>query len=615
VIFRHYSEERSGPRACGESDECVSSLLVHFQKEFFMQNQRRDFLKITAAGAAGLALARVDKAFAAWPTTGTLAVNPTISNMRVVSCYDTRMLKTALTSMTFAAENAAVDTAQVQANMDAMAMQLANQPTADAAWKAIFSSSKAWAATKVAIKVNTIEPKNMARLAVVQKFCNIFAGFGVLPANIIIYDGNTTYGAGISNYTPYFSTTDTTKTLAAVSSYNSLLGGTANAAIPGGNPATAACSADIANGTIDILVNIANNKGHSDFGGATLSMKNHFGTFAPNHGALPDYVFNINKSDAILGGTPIRQQLCFIDSIIANKASNTGTPEVAPCYLIMGVFGPAVDYLTVKQVREAVMGCTHDESLVTSYLTTFGYATTDPVWIVVPPANVGGSADGGTGTGGTGGAGGAGGGAGSSGAGGAGGSSGTSMAGGAGGRGGTSGAGGGRTGGTSGSAGAGGGGTSGSAGGGGTSGTGGAASSGSSGSAGGGGTSETGGAASGGTIASGGATSSASATSGGGGSGGMGGVATSVASASGGSTATGGTSARSGTTVRSAGGSVGSAGTTGTPGTTVNTGKSGGGCAVAGGDRRATRWGTMLAFGAVVAAKLRRLGSSGDRSS
>jgi len=46
----------------------------------------------------------------------------------------------------------------------------------------------------------------------------------------------------------------------------------------------------------------------------------------------------------------VRQQLCFIDSIIANKASNTGTPEVSPCYLIMGVFGPAVDYLTVKKV-------------------------------------------------------------------------------------------------------------------------------------------------------------------------------------------------------------------------------------------------------------------------
>ena len=27
-----------------------------------------------------------------------------------------------------------------------------------------------------------------------------------------------------------------------------------------------------------------------------------------------------------------------------------------PCYLVMGVFGPAVDYLTVKNIREAVLG-------------------------------------------------------------------------------------------------------------------------------------------------------------------------------------------------------------------------------------------------------------------
>jgi len=40
-----------------------------------MQKQRRDFLKITAAGAAGLALTRADRAVAAWPGTGTMAVN------------------------------------------------------------------------------------------------------------------------------------------------------------------------------------------------------------------------------------------------------------------------------------------------------------------------------------------------------------------------------------------------------------------------------------------------------------------------------------------------------------------------------------------------------------
>ena len=533
-----------------------------------MQEQRRDFLKITAVGAAGLALARADKVFAAWPTTGTLAVNPTISNMRVVSCYDTKMMKSTPTAMTFAAENAAVDSARLQANMDAMAMSLANETTADAAWKAIFRSSKPWASTKVAIKVNAIESRNMARVAVLQKFCTVLAGFGVLPANIIIYDGQATYTGGASNYTSFFSLTDTTKTPAVVSNNNSALGGTVSAAIPGGSSGT--CTAAIANGTIDILINIANNKGHYLMGGATLSMKNHFGTFAPKHDI--NYLFNINKSDAILGGTPVRQQLCFIDSLLANKTSNVGTPEVMPCYLIMGVFAPAVDYLTVKKVREAVMGCTHVEATIDSYLTTFGYATTDPVWVVVPPADGGTSADGGTGAGGAGGAGGGGGTSGSSGT-------------------------GGRGGGASGSTGAGSGGTSGSAG---------ASSGGSSGST---------GAGSGGATATGGATGSGGATSGGGGAAATGGTATSATSAAGGSTMTGGTSAATGTTARSAGGSAGSSGTTQTTGTKAAGGKSEGGCSVAGGDRSATHWGAILAFGAVVAGKLRRLVSGSDRSS
>jgi hypothetical protein len=572
-----------------------------------MQKQRRDFLKITAAGAAGLALARTNRAFAAWPSTGTLAVNPNISNMRVVACYDTKMMTTP-TSTTFAPENAAVDSARVQANMDAMAMQLANQPTADAAWKAIFRSGKAWASTRVAIKVNTIEPMNMARLAVLQKFCTVFAGFGVPAANIIIYDGNSTYGAGISNYTSHFSTTDTTKIQAVVSSLNTALGGTTNAPLPDGS--SAACTADIANGKIDVLVNIANNKGHTLMGKATLSMKNHFGTFAPKHDN--NYAFSINKSDAILGGNPVRQQLCFIDSLLANKRSNTGSPEVMPNYLIMGVFGPAVDYLTVKKVREAVMGCTHDAATIDSYVTSFGYATTDPVWVVVPPAGGSTNADGGAspdgaggsggtsgaadaGAGGTGGAAGRGGG-GTSGGGGRGGG-GTSGAAGASG-GGTSGAAGSSAGGTSGGGGKGGGGTSGAAGasGGGTSGAPGANAGGTSGATSGGG---------GGTIASGGTTS-------GGGAGGAGGTATSAPLASGGVAMTGETSAGAGSAVSAAGGSGGA--TEPTSGA-VNAGKSGGGCDVAGGKRRATGWGAMLAFGAVVAEKLRRLLSDSDRSS
>jgi hypothetical protein len=449
----------------------------------------------------------------------------------------------------------------------------------------------------------------MASVAVIEKFSNVFTGLGVLPANIFIYDGSSLGAAGIPTLASYFSATDTTK-IPGVVGNNSILGGTTNAPIPGGS--SAACTANIANGTIDILVNIANNKGHNLAwtGSTTLCMKNHFGTFPPTHDL--NYMFNINKSDALLGGTFVRQQLCFVDSLLAISGKmNTGSPDKQPNYLIMGVFGPAVDYLTVKKVREAILGSTHTDATINSYLTTFGYATTDPAWVLVPAASgaacAGGADGGGGGAGGSSDAGGAGASGGASGSGGA--RSGrTSAAGGAGnggqsgsggvGSGGASGSGGARSGGTSGAAGAGGGGTSGvgGRGGGGTTGAAGP---------GGGGTSGTTG------VNTGGTTSNSSATFAGGGTGGRGGVATSAPLASGGSTATGGTSAGAGTTVSSMGGSTG---TTEAERGAVASGKSGGGCNVASGGRKATGWGTILAFGAVVAEKLRRLVSDDDRS-
>jgi hypothetical protein len=72
---------------------------------------------------------------------------------------------------------------------------------------------------------------------------------------------------------------------------------------------------------------------------------------------------------------------------------------------------------------------------------------------------------------------------------------------------------------------------------------------------------------------------------------------------------TGGASTGTGTGVTATGGS------TGTTDTTAGGGNSAGGCDVAGVDRRATRWGAMLAFGAVVAERLRRLVGGSDRSS
>jgi hypothetical protein len=146
----------------------------------------------------------------------------------------------------------------------------------------IFRSSKAWADTVVAVKVNSGEPKNTARLAVLQKLSKVLTGFGVQPKNFIVYDGNTKNPTAPSIFSAHFSTTDTSKVLGVVGgptdSSDDLLGGWKNAQLANGT--TRRCAAKIADGTVDILINIANNKGHTMFGKVTLCMKNHYGTSA-----------------------------------------------------------------------------------------------------------------------------------------------------------------------------------------------------------------------------------------------------------------------------------------------------------------------------------------------
>jgi hypothetical protein len=360
-----------------------------------MQERRRTFLKLATAGVSGVALGWARLARAAWPKTGTLDINPKISNMLVVACKDQAMLKGTPSAMSFSAQTAVVDSARVGANLDAMAMRLANTTTPEEAWKTIFRSGNPWATTRVAIKINVTETKNMPRLAVVEKLCRVIAGLGVPASNIIVYDGGPqAFASATSNYTSYFSTTDASKIPGVVSNLNDALGGTTDAPLPDGTSAT--CTADIAKGKVDILVNIAINKGHIYYGKASLCMKNHYGTFIANHDA--NYLFNINKSDALLGGNPPRQQLCIVDSLFANKTYNS-SPEAMPYYLVMGTFAPAVDYLTVKKVREEVMGVSHDSSIIDTYPTTFGYTTKDPQWVLVQPGSP--TADAGAGSGGT----------------------------------------------------------------------------------------------------------------------------------------------------------------------------------------------------------------------
>jgi len=575
--------------------------------------QRRDFLKTAAAGAAGavaLSTLRIDRAFAqtAGGWTSGMQVNPNIDNKRVVCCHDTTML-TSTPATSFAAQNAAVDSAKVASNLDQMAMQLAQKTSATEAWAAIFrtGANKTWATTKVAIKTNAIlgSNGNHPRVAVIKKICDVFVDqLGVPAANIVLYDANSDAS---KTYSTYASLTDATKIRAVASVKAQSLGGMADVTITNVAIAGRAITgvADLVNGVVDILVDIAVVKRHSgpgtsySFGSCSLCMKNHLGTFI-NKGSETGTgdasatglhslaaIFEINKHPAVLGGNPVRQQLCIVDGLLANGNGAGGTWDTRVDRLVMGTFAPTVDYLTATKIMNDVMAKPDANNNVPKFLTEFGYATTDPVWVEVTSGGVV------TPTGGSGGSTGVGGSSG----GGTTGAGGSKANGGSTANNGGSKAGGGTTASNGGATASNGGTTASSSGS--TAGNGGSTVS--------GGTSGAAGDSNGGNIAAGGTTSNGGAIANGGT---TGETATIAVPPVGGSTVTGGTRTETGPRTSAAGGSTGSAANV-----SATHGTSGGGCNVATGDRNAARWGTVAAIGAVLAAKLRGLVSDDDRSS
>jgi hypothetical protein len=142
-------------------------------------------------------------------------------------------------------------------------------------------------------------------------------------------------------------------------------------------------------GSVDILINIAMCKGHSDtFGGFTMTMKNHFGTFDPSPGhqdGAQDYLIAINQTSEILGpldpktGKVLfpRQQLCLIDALWASEGGPGGYPRTQPNFLAMGVFSPVLDYIVATRFRGERMGWKLNMAATRRMLTDFGYKESD----------------------------------------------------------------------------------------------------------------------------------------------------------------------------------------------------------------------------------------------
>ena len=160
-------------------------------------------------------------------------------------------------------------------------------------------------------------------------------------------------------------------------------------AVPAPWGGKAECLKHLVDGSVDILINIAMCKGHwVKFGGFTMTMKNHFGTFTPDPGhedGGQDYLIAINQTPEILGpmdkktGTVLypRQQLCLVDALWASEKGPHCRPSHQPNFLAMGVLAPIVDYQVATQFRGKQMGWEPNMEMTRRMLTEFGYTETD----------------------------------------------------------------------------------------------------------------------------------------------------------------------------------------------------------------------------------------------
>ena len=348
---------------------------------------RRRFIKksiIIGAAITAFPTVLIRKAPAAWALK--TIVHPNVNNLRVVGINDTRMTKEHKPASSWVTQDELVNTEVVWENMDKLVCSLAETRDPREAWRAIFIKPprKSWSDTVVAIKTNNIAQQH-TRSAVMAKICHTLTHeMGVNPVNIHIYDA--CHGGFMKRYTPFAGLPEGCRIEGKWG------GSTKLTPVPAPwrkGRSESECLKYLVDGSIDILINIAMCKGHSSrFGGFTMTMKNHFGTFSsrPGHeGGSLDYLLAINQTPEILGPMDYRtgkvlyprQQLCIIDALWASRGGPGGNPSHQPNFIAMGVLSPVVDYQVATRFRSERMGWNPNMKAIRRFLTEFGYNEND----------------------------------------------------------------------------------------------------------------------------------------------------------------------------------------------------------------------------------------------
>ncbi len=348
---------------------------------------RRAFVKkatIMGTAMAAFPTLLLRKGRASW--TQKTVVHPHVDNLRVVGISDITMTRAVQARSSWPRQNELVVTERVWENMDKLACRLAETRNPSEAWRTIFirPPRKAWADTVVAVKTNNIGQQH-TRSAVMAKIVHTLTDtVGVKPFNIHIYDAR--HGSNMERQTPFAGLPEGCHIAGTWG------GSTALTAVPGpwrNTGGKSECLKQLVDGSVDILINVAVCKAHSKrFGGFTMAMKNHFGTFSPRPGHEPgslNYLIAINQTPEILGpmdertGKVLypRQQLCVIDALWASKGGPGGNPSHQPNFLAMGVMAPVVDYQVATKFRGEMMGWHPYMPATLRMLTDFGYTERD----------------------------------------------------------------------------------------------------------------------------------------------------------------------------------------------------------------------------------------------
>ena len=348
---------------------------------------RRRFLAATASTVALTAVPTIilPKRAEAYQPGG--RIHPNVNPLRVVGVTDPGMTAAVKENASWAEQEELVVSDVIQENMDRMAVALAEESSPADAWKKILLKppAKSWNDVVIGIKSNQAHLQH-PQSVVLGKVCRVLTDLlGAKGSNIHVYDACK--GHDMATLTPFKGLPEGVHLAGTWGGYNT---DTTVARPYFDGQRHSRCIAPLVRNEADILIDMAMCKGHNrEFGGFTMCMKNYFGTFdpAPAHkdGGGADYLIGINKSPEILGRIDARtgdvlfprQQLCIVDALWASKRGPRLPPNAQPNALLMGVFGPAVDYVCAMRLRKDVLGWPVQEQVAGRFLTEFGYSESD----------------------------------------------------------------------------------------------------------------------------------------------------------------------------------------------------------------------------------------------